>query len=74
MAKGRRARAAGAHAADVRVVTAGTALWALAFLALLPFTDGLARAGHGWWIWTCLAGVGLGLFGIELCRRRSSRG
>ena len=23
-----------------------------------------------WWLWTCLAGFGLGLFGLEYCRRR----
>ncbi len=54
-------------------MTAGTAAWVFAFVALLPFTGALERSGRGWWIWTCLAGVGLGLFGIEYCRRRAAR-
>ena len=55
---------------DVRVVAIGTALWAAAFLALLPFAGRLAAAGHGTWLWTCAAGVVLGLLGVAYCRRR----
>jgi hypothetical protein len=51
-------------------VEVGTALWLLGFLALLPFYDRLSDDGHTWWLWTCLAGFGLGLFGLEYCRRR----
>lgn len=54
----------------VRTVEVGTALWLVGFLALLPFYSPLAEAGRLWWLWTCTAGVGLGLFGIEYCRRR----
>lgn len=54
----------------VRTVTVGTALWVVALLALLPFVGTLRDAGHIWWLWTCLAGFGLGLIGIEYCRRR----
>ena len=54
----------------VRTVQVGAALWALAFLALLPFYGELADNGRTWWLWTCLAGFGLGLFGYEYCRRR----
>ncbi|HEY0485933.1 MAG TPA: DUF2530 domain-containing protein [Mycobacteriales bacterium] len=57
----------------VRVVTGGTVLWALAGLALLPFHAGLASDGHTWWLWTCLAGAGLGVLGIVYCRRRRAR-
>lgn len=53
----------------VRTVTIGTALWLVAFLALLPFYGRLSDDGHAWWLWTCLAGCGLGAFGIEWCRR-----
>lgn len=55
---------------DVPVVVAGTALWALALLALLPFTGRLADDGRLWWLWTCAAGIAVGLFGIRYCRRR----
>ncbi|MCZ9337881.1 DUF2530 domain-containing protein, partial [Streptomyces sp. TRM76130] len=28
--------------------------------------------GHLWWLWTCLAGAGLGLIGIWYVRRRDA--
>lgn len=55
---------------DVKVVAAGTALWLVAFLVLLPFHDRLAGSGREWWVWTALAGFGLGLLGVAVCRRR----
>lgn len=54
----------------VRTVEVGVGLWLLAFLALLPFYGRLQESGTTWWLWTCLAGFGLGLFGLEYCRRR----
>jgi hypothetical protein len=54
----------------VRTIEVGTALWLVAFVALLPFYGRLQDAGRGWWLWTCLAGFGLGLSGLEYCRRR----
>jgi hypothetical protein len=37
---------------------------------VLPFYGRLQDAGHSWLLWTCAAGCGLGLFGLEYCRRR----
>ncbi|NHC25456.1 DUF2530 domain-containing protein [Nocardioides sp. IC4_145] len=54
----------------VRTVEVGVGLWLLGFLLLLPFYGRLADEGRTWWLWTCLAGFGLGLFGLEYCRRR----
>ena len=54
----------------VRTVQVGVAIWVVAFLALLPFYGRLQDADRGWWLWTCAAGAGLGLFGLEYCRRR----
>ncbi|HWM73354.1 MAG TPA: DUF2530 domain-containing protein [Nocardioides sp.] len=54
----------------VRTVQVGTAVFFVAFLALLPFYGRLEDDGHTWWLWMCLAGMGLGLFGLEYCRRR----
>ena len=54
----------------VRTVEVGTAGFFLAFVALLPFYGRLQDDGNTWWLWTCLAGVGLGLLGLEYCRRR----
>ena len=53
-----------------RTVAVGTALWLLGFLMLLPFYGRLKEDDHLWWMWTCLAGFGLGLFGWDYCRRR----
>ena len=54
----------------VRTVEVGTLAFLVGFIALLPFYGSLADDGHTWWLWTCLTGFGLGLFGIEYCRRR----
>jgi hypothetical protein len=57
----------------VRTVALGTGLWLLAFVLLLPFYGQLRDDGRLWWLWTCLAGFGLGLVGWEYCRRRRRR-
>jgi uncharacterized protein DUF2530 len=44
----------------VRVITAG---WAVALVVLLVVRDGLP-AGQRWWVWTCVAGLAFGLFGL----------
>ncbi len=54
----------------VRTVQVGSLLWFVAFLALLPFYGQLQDSGRTWWLWTCLAGLGLGLFGLEYTTRR----
>ena len=54
----------------VRTVEVGTIAFLVGFVALLPFYGSLSDDGRAWWLWTCLAGFGLGLFGIEYCRRR----
>ncbi len=57
----------------IRTVQVGTALWFVTFVALLPFYGRLREHGHLWWLWTCMAGVALGLFGLEYVRRRAGR-
>jgi Protein of unknown function (DUF2530) len=54
----------------VRTVAVGTVLWAVAFGVLAIFRDTLDEQGIGWLLWTCLAGVGLGLLGLEYTRKR----
>jgi len=56
----------------IRTVTVGTVLFVVALLALLPFTDELREQDTLWWLWTCGAGIALGLFGIHYCRRRAA--
>ena len=54
----------------VHTVAVGSALWLVLFLALLPFLETLRDSGRLWWLWTCIAGLGFGLIGLEYCRRR----
>jgi hypothetical protein len=54
----------------VRTVQVGVALWVIGFVAVLPFYGRLQDNGRSWLLWTCAAGCGLGLFGLEYCRRR----
>jgi Protein of unknown function (DUF2530) len=50
--------------ANDRVVTlVGTAGWAVALVVLLIIRGSLP-AGQRWWIWTCVAGLGMGLFAL----------
>jgi hypothetical protein len=50
--------------ANDRLVTAVvTAAWAIALIVLLIARDSLP-ADSRWWIWTCLTGLGMGLFGL----------
>ena len=55
---------------DVKVVAAGTALWAVGLLVLvvLRLTD--AAEVRGWWMGMCGYGIALGLYGVRYCRRR----
>jgi hypothetical protein len=57
----------------VRTVAVGAALWAVGFVLLLPFAGRLADTDRLWWLWTCLAGFGLGVIGWDYCRRRRNR-
>ncbi|MEW9532508.1 DUF2530 domain-containing protein [Microbispora sp. NPDC049125] len=54
---------------DTLTVLAGTALWAIALVVVLlgvrPYDS---RA-----VWTCVAGIGLGVFGLLYVRRRDAR-
>jgi uncharacterized protein DUF2530 len=52
------------------IITAG---WAIALIVLLIVRDSLPSDVR-WWIWTCAAGLGLGLFGLwYLPRLKRSR-
>jgi hypothetical protein len=48
----------------VRVVLAGTALWAVALVVVLLLGDRLDRA----WTWTCVAGIALAGVGLGVMR------
>jgi hypothetical protein len=46
-------------------VVAGTitAAWTVALIVVLVLRDSMP-AGERWWLWTCVAGVGQGIFGL----------
>ena len=48
----------------VKTVRVGTALWVIALLVMLPFTERLTDSDRGWWLWTCVAGIAIGVMGI----------
>ena len=45
------------------VTLVGTAGWAVALVVLLVVRDSLP-ADERWWIWTCVTGLGMGLFAL----------
>jgi uncharacterized protein DUF2530 len=47
------------------IITAG---WAVAFLVVLALHASIPAADH-WWLWTCAAGTGIGLFGLAYVPR-----
>ncbi len=57
-----------------RIVAAGTAVFFVAFLVLLPFYSWLGEHGHRIWLWTCLAGAVLGLFGWSIMVKHKREG
>jgi len=57
-----------------RITAAGTAIFFVAFLGLLPFYSWLGRHDHRVWLWTCLAGGILGLLGHSIMRRHRGEG
>ncbi len=57
-----------------RIVMAGTLLWFVAFVALLPFYGWLGDHHHRIWLWTCLAGGCLGIVGYSLMARHRKAG
>ena len=55
---------------DVKVVAAGTALWALGLLVLVVLRLTGAAEVRDWWMGMCGYGIALGLYGIRYCRKR----
>lgn len=56
----------------VGTITGGTILWFVLFLVQVPFYGWFADRDLAWWVWTCLAGGGLGLIGIWYVRKRDA--
>ncbi|MFC4609201.1 DUF2530 domain-containing protein [Streptomyces maoxianensis] len=56
----------------VATVVGGTILWFVLFVAQIPFYSWFEDRDLMWWVWTCLAGAGLGLIGIWYVRGREA--
>jgi H+/Cl- antiporter ClcA len=72
------------EANDQMVAAVISAGWAIALITLLAIRSDIPASDH-WWIWTCVTGLGLGLFGMayvpylkkaraRAARRRASGG
>ncbi len=48
---------------DQMVGAVGAVAWAVALIVLLVLGNHLPPSRH-WWIWTCVVGVGLGVFAV----------
>lgn len=58
---------------DVLAVTVGTVLWCVFLLALIPFHGTLRRNGLLWWYPMAVCGIGLGVLGLYVTRKRRDR-
>lgn len=57
---------------DRTAVLAGLAVWVVALAGLLLFLPGVLGAHDGWWLWTVLVGLGIGLVLLVYVHRRQS--
>ena len=55
---------------DRQVVLIGTAAWTVLLVLAVIFHDRLAADGRGWWVWTPVVGIALGLYGLRYLRRQ----
>ena len=63
------------EARDFQVTASITFGWAVALVVLICLREDLP-ADQRWWIWTCVAGIGMGVFGlwyVPLLKRRRAR-
>ncbi|MEW2396880.1 DUF2530 domain-containing protein [Streptomyces sp. NPDC046862] len=56
----------------IATITGGTIVWFVLFVVQLPFYGWFDDHGRTWWLWTCLAGGVLGLYGIWFVRKRDA--
>lgn len=49
---------------DRKAFLVGIVLWILGLALVIVFLGPLTDGGHAWWLWTCVAGLVLGLIGL----------
>jgi hypothetical protein len=57
---------------DRAAVLTGTVVWAVLLIPALLLRSRLESQGRGWWVWTPVAGVLLGCYGLYYLRRRGA--
>ncbi|MBI5160920.1 MAG: DUF2530 domain-containing protein [Micrococcales bacterium] len=58
---------------DRKVVLVGLILWVLTLVGLLIFLKPLLAGGHGFWLWTVVVGIALGIAGLIYTSVRQTR-
>lgn len=57
-----------------KVLVVGVALWVIALAVMLFLLQPLQEQNLMWMLWTCVAGLALGVIGLLYLLRRRSRG
>jgi hypothetical protein len=60
----RRADPAVVKTDDRKAFLVGTGLWIVALAVFIVLLPTLTAADHDWWLWTCVAGLTIGLIGL----------
>jgi hypothetical protein len=59
---------------EIEVTIAGLVVWVIAFVLLATvFRHDLQRHHATWWLWACLCGIALGLYGLRTALHRRRR-
>jgi hypothetical protein len=53
---------------DQLITVTGTAAWAIALIVLVSMRNDIPASSR-WWIWSCVVGVGLGVFALAYIPR-----
>ena len=58
---------------DRKAFFVGTVLWVAALAVFIVLLPTLSEQGHTWWLWTCVAGLVIGVIGLgwSVWRRRA---
>ena len=55
---------------DRAVVRFGIGVWAVLLVVAIIMHGRLEEQGRGWWVWTPVAAIALGLYGLRYIERR----
>ena len=55
---------------DRKAILVGLTLWLVALAGLLLFLTPILDSGRGWWLWTGVIGLGLGLVLLVFAHRK----